>query len=146
MTRVRIARPGMTLVEVLVVVVILGLIAGTVAVGVSGALGKGKTEIARTRIGVISERLETYRLEHSAYPTTEQGLGALTTGSAKPTDTYFLRPDQLEDPWGRPFVLVVPGPDDFPYEVLTYGADGQRGGEGENADLSSTRLGETGGT
>lgn len=136
------ARRGMTLVEVLAVVVILGLLAGTLAISMSGAVGKGKREIAKTAIGLIQQKVETYRIEHGAWPGDDLGLAALGDGHADPSASYFLSRDQLLDPWGNPFYLLVPGPDGHPYEILSYGADGQPGGEGENADISSANLRE----
>ncbi|MFG0259460.1 MAG: type II secretion system protein GspG [Phycisphaerales bacterium JB041] len=134
----RAIRRGMTLVEVLAVVVILGLLAATLAVGFSGAFGKGKQELARAGIGQIVQRLETYYMDQSAWPDLDTGLRALT--DATPTRAYYLPPDSLLDPWDRPFVYITPGPDGHPYEVVTYGADGRLGGENENADLSSVGL------
>jgi len=128
----------MTLVEVLAVVVILGLLAGTLAIGFSGAFGKGKHELAKTGIGQIVGRLEVYYMDQSAWPDLDAGLRALT--EAAPTSAYYLPADNLHDPWDRPYVYITPGPEGHPYEVMSYGADGQPGGEGENADLSSVNL------
>jgi general secretion pathway protein G len=133
-------RRAMTLVEILAVVVILGLVAGTLLVGFSGSFGKAKHELAKTGIGLVVTQLEKYRLEHSAWPTNDQGLALITDGQAKPADPYYLNTGQLLDPWNRPYLYVLPGPDGHPYEVLTYGADGQPGGEAEDADISSVNL------
>lgn len=133
-------RLGMTLVEILAVVVILGLIAGTLLVGFSGSFGKAKHELAKSGIGIIASQLEKYRLEHSAWPSNDQGLSILTDGQARPTDSYYLNPGQLRDPWDRTYLYLTPGPDGHPYEILSYGADGQPGGEGENADITSVNL------
>ncbi|MEM8757509.1 MAG: type II secretion system protein GspG [Planctomycetota bacterium] len=137
---VAIKRAGMTLVEVLAVVVILGLLAGTLAVGFGGAFSKGKQELAKTGIGVVVGRLELYGLEHDRYPDTSTGLAALTDGVAEPTAAYYLGPDRLIDPWGNPYYLVVPGPDGHPYEVLSFGEDGVEGGSGPDADITSVNL------
>lgn len=134
------ARRGMTLVEVLAVVVILGLIATTLLVGFSGAFGKAKHELARSGIGLLVGKVEVYRIEHSAWPSNELGLSVLSQPHAQPAAAYFVTADQLLDPWGRPYHFVVPGPEGHPFEILSYGADGEPGGEGENADLSSTSL------
>jgi len=133
---------GMTLVEILAVVVILGLLAGVLAVGFSGSFGKAKREVAKTAIGQISQRLELYRLEKGAWPGNDVGLKALTEGYASPADSFYLEAGQLLDPWNRPFWFLTPGPGDLPYEVLSYGADGSPGGDGEDADLSSANLRE----
>ena len=129
----------MTLVEILAVVVILGLISGVLFVGFSGTFGKAKHELAKSGIGVVSQ-VEMYRIEKSPWPGNDVGLAVLTDGQAKPNDAYYLSPGQLLDPWDRPFLYVVPGPEGHPYEVLTYGADGQPGGDGENADICSSNL------
>lgn len=138
-------RRGMTLVEILAVVVILGLIAGTLAVGFSGAFGKGKHELARTQIGLLVGKVEAYRIDHDAWPDPATGLAVLSEGHASPSSAYFVPPDNLLDPWGNPYLLVVPGPSEYPYEVVSYGADGQPGGSGDNADLSSVHLRREGG-
>lgn len=133
-------RRGMTFVELLAVLVILGLVASVLTVSFAGRFAKGKREIARTQIAQLVQAVETYRLEHGDWPPVEQGLAALTTPIASPAAPYFLKPDQLNDPWNNPYALIVPGPDGYPYEIVTYGSDRQPGGEDEAADLSSTRL------
>ena len=132
---------GMTLVEILAVVVILGLIAGTLMVGFSGMFGQAKHDLARTGIGVVTGKIEAYRIQTGSWPSNELGLAALTNGEATPTDPYYLTNEQLTDPWNRPFYFIIPGPDGHPYEVGSYGADGEPGGDGENADISSASLG-----
>ena len=131
---------GMTLVEILAVVVLLGLLAGTLAIGFAGSFGKAKQELAKTGIGQIMQKLEVFYLETGKWPENEQGLRVLTEGMATPADPYFLEPDLLTDPWGNSFQYLNPGPELRPYEILCLGADGARGGEGENADISSARL------
>ncbi|MEM9373743.1 MAG: type II secretion system major pseudopilin GspG [Planctomycetota bacterium] len=133
-------RRGMTFVELLAVLVILGMIAGVLTVSFAGRFARGKREIARTQIAMITQAVETYRIEHGDWPPMEDGLAALTSPGASPTSAYFLKPEQIEDPWNRDYVFVAPGPDGYPFEVLTYGSDGQPGGEGESADLSSAAL------
>lgn len=137
---------GMTLVEILAVVVILGLIAGTLLIGFSGSFGKAKHELAKTGIGVVCKAIEMYRMEKQVWPSNDLGLAALSDGHAAPTSAYYLSRDQLLDPWNRPYLYVTPGPEGHPYEVLSYGADGQPGGEAgsENHDISSTNLGSRG--
>jgi general secretion pathway protein G len=140
----------MTLVEILAVVVILGLIAGTLLVGFSGTFGKAKHELAKSGIGVIVSKIEVYRIEKNVWPSNDQGLAVLSDGQAHPGASYYLSPDKLRDPWGRPYLYVCPGPDGHPYEVISYGADGQpgggtsgggtSGGGSEDADLSSVNL------
>ena len=119
---------GMTLIEIMVVLVILGLIASAVAVNVMGSLGEAKVKQARTDLHTLENCLDLYKIEKNRYPTTEEGLQALVTaGKCKAN---------LKDPWGNSYVYLNPGqvhPDSF--DIKSYGADGQPGGEGENADI-----------
>lgn len=132
----------MTLVEILAVVVILSLVAGTLLIGFSGSFGKAKHELAKSGIGIIAGQLEKYRLEKGSWPGNEIGLAVLTDGHATPSASYYLSPGQLMDPWKRRYLYVTPGPDGHPYEILSYGADGQPGGPptSEDADISSVNL------
>jgi general secretion pathway protein G len=133
---------AMTLVEILAVVVILGLVAGTLLMGFSGAFGKAKHELAKSGIGVIVSKIELYKIEVGHWPDNDLGLAALSDGHAVPTVSYYLSHDKLTDPWGKPYLYITPGPSGHPFEVITYGADGQPGGESgsEDADLSSVNL------
>ena len=134
---------GMTLVEVLAVVVILGLLAGTLVIGFSGAFGKARHELAKSGIGVIVSRIELYKLDHGQWPGNDTGLAALSDGNAQPTAAYYLSRDQLLDPWGHEYQYISPATGGHPYEVLSLGADGQLGGENEDADVSSLNMRET---
>ncbi|TVQ55021.1 MAG: type II secretion system protein GspG [Phycisphaerales bacterium] len=136
------ARRGLTLVEILAVVIILGLLAATLVVGFSGSFGKARHEIARSNIGIIVSKLETYRMHHGNWPSNDVGLKALSDGYANPSAAYYLGPGSLIDPWGNPYLYVTPGPDGHPYEVLSYGADGQPGGTPgtEDEPISSVNL------
>jgi general secretion pathway protein G len=133
---------GMTLVEILAVVVILGLVAGTLLVGFSGSFGKAKHELAKSGIGIVVSQLEKYRLERGTWPSNDLGLAVLTDGQATPNTAFYLNPGQLLDPWDRQYLYVTPGRNGHPYEVLSYGADGQPGGPAgsEDADISSVNL------
>ncbi len=133
------ARQGMTLVEVLAVVVILGLLAGTLAVGFSGAFGESRTELARTGVSIVKERVEMYQLSTGQLPSPSEGLSVLT-GSNAVGRSYELTRDQLVDPWGREYLYIAPAADGSAFEIVTYGADGQPGGTGENRDISSRNL------
>lgn len=133
-------RLGMTLVEVLAVVVILGLLASILLMGFSSTFGRAKTELAKTNIGVIVGKIELYRIEKSAFPTNDVGLKVLTDGQATPAASYYLSTDKIIDPWGRAYLYMAPGPNGLPFEVVTLGADGQAGGDGEDTDVSSAAL------
>ncbi|HTP51070.1 MAG TPA: type II secretion system major pseudopilin GspG [Anaeromyxobacteraceae bacterium] len=124
----RAAARGMTLIEILVVITILGLIAAAVAVNVVGQLGEAKIKQARTDLHTLENCLDLYKIDKGRYPTTEEGLQAVVAaGKCKP---------RLKDPWQHEYVYLYPGvvhPDGF--DLKSYGADGQPGGEGENADI-----------
>lgn len=128
---------AMTLVEILAVVVILGLLAVTLTVGITGKMGKARGEIAKTQIAQIVAQIQTYQLDKRALPKAGEGLTVLTAPLAAPTAAYYLEPGKLLDPWGNPYLYVVPGPAGHPFEVVSYGSDGQPGGTGEAADQSS---------
>jgi general secretion pathway protein G len=130
----RAAERGMTLIEILVVLVILSLIATAVAVNVVGRAAQARTDRAKTDVQrIASDGIEAFKVMRGRYPSTEEGLKLLI-------DEKFLKPNaeggKLHDPWGRDYVYLMPGqahPDAF--DVKSYGADGQPGGEGENADI-----------
>ncbi len=132
-------RRGMTLVEVLAVVVILGLLAGTLAVGFSGAFGESRVELARTGVTIIKERVEMYDVSTGSLPSPSEGLTVLT-GPDAIGKSYELTQDQLTDPWGRTYLYISPAADGSEFEIVSYGADGQPGGTGENQDISSRNL------
>ena len=131
------SRSGMTLIEVLAVVVILGLLAVTLTVGISAKLGKAKREICKTQIAEIVSQIQAYQLMKRAVPTSAQGLQVL---SSDPASIYFLDAEKLKDPWGNTYRYLVPGPNGLPFEVTSLGSDNQPGGEGEAADVTSAKL------
>jgi len=133
-------RRAMTFVELLAVLVILGLVAGVFTVGIAGKFNQSKRELAKSQIGIIDGQVQAYYMKNNAWPPSDKGLMVLTTPEATPSSAYFLKPDQLMDSWNNSFYIIVPGPDGYPYEIVSYGADGQPGGVDENADLSSLHL------
>ena len=134
------ARRAMTFVELLAVLVILGLVAGVFTVGIAGKFNQSKRELTKSQIGIIDAQVQAYYTQKSAWPPSDKGLMVLTTPETMPSSAYFLKPDQLIDSWNNSFYIIVPGPDGHPYEIVSYGADGQPGGTEENADLSSLHL------
>ncbi|MHC5349320.1 type II secretion system major pseudopilin GspG [Metapseudomonas furukawaii] len=129
---------GFTLLELLVVLVVLGLLAGIVAPKYFNQLGKSETRVARAQIEGLVKALDIYRLEVGRYPSTEQGLTALV---AAPTDEPrwagpYLQKGVPQDPWGRAYVYRSPG-ENGDFDLLTLGKDGQPGGDGENAEVTS---------
>ena len=130
----RAAERGMTLIEILVVMVILSLIATAVAVNVVGRASQARVDRAKTDVQrIASDGIEAFKVMRGRYPTTEEGLKLLV-------EEKFLKPNNdkgtVTDPWGKEYIYLYPGqahPDGF--DVKSYGADGQPGGEGENADI-----------
>lgn len=134
-------RAGFSLVEIMVVLVIIGLLAGIVAVNVRGHMIRGQQETARVEIAKIADALETYYSIHSRYPTNEEGIEALATSSDRMPEP--LLKSVPTDPWGERYQYNRPGRDQQPYEVLTLGGDGREGGEGVDADLGTWNLDES---
>jgi general secretion pathway protein G len=138
-SRFRRAEGGFTLIELLVVVAILALLIGLVAPAVIHTLGSTKHKIAEQSIARIGGILDIYRLDVGSYPTTQQGLAALNN---KPSNVagwngpYVKDEAGLKDPWGRPYQYRNPSQrPGHPYDLISLGADGKLGGEGEDADL-----------
>jgi general secretion pathway protein G len=134
-------RPGFTLLELIVVIVVLGLLAGLVAPQIFGRLGEAKDVAARTQMSLIGTALDNYRLDNGVYPTTAQGLQALRERPASgiPAPNWrgpYLRKDVPLDPWNRPYIYHSPGErNPNGYDLTTLGRDGRAGGTGEDADL-----------
>jgi general secretion pathway protein G len=128
---------GFTLLELLVVIVIIGLLAGYVAPRYFAQEGKSKIQVARAQIDSFEKALDQYRLDIGRYPTTEQGLAALNTRpSNEPKwNGPYLRKAVPNDPWDRQYVYRMPG-EKGEYDLLSLGKDGQPGGAGEDADIS----------
>lgn len=129
---------GFTLLELLVVVVIIGLLAGIVAPRYFGQVGKSEVNVARAQIDALEKALDQYRLDVGRYPNTELGLKALVERPASEPKWLgpYLRKDVPLDPWGRPYLYKVPG-EKGEFDLLSFGKDGQPGGTGENADLTN---------
>ncbi|MCK4873340.1 MAG: type II secretion system major pseudopilin GspG [Phycisphaerales bacterium] len=131
-------RGGFTLVELLAVVVILSLLITTVLFTMRSTVGEAKSKIAQTRIGVICNAIEMFAISNGHLPTAEEGLDILTQAPMGQSQGY-LKQAQLLDPWDNRFLYQIPG-QLSEYEVYSYGADAQPGGEGENSDVSSEDL------
>ncbi|MFL6574825.1 MAG: type II secretion system major pseudopilin GspG [Burkholderiales bacterium] len=127
---------GFTLLELLVVIVIIGLLAGYVAPRYFGQVGKSEVQVARAQLDSLEKALDQYRLDTRHYPTAEQGLDALVN---KPTNEAswsgpYLKKAVPADPWGHPYVYHVPGARGE-YDLYSLGRDGKPGGNGEDADI-----------
>jgi general secretion pathway protein G len=133
------SRQGFTLVELLVVLAILGLLAGLVGPQVMKFLGSSKTKTAALQIEDLSATLDLYRLEVGRYPSTSEGLEALVSdpGNAPNWNGPYLKKGQVpKDPWGNDYQFRAPG-ENGPFDIWSLGADGQEGGEGDNKDIKS---------
>jgi len=130
---------GFTLLELLVVLVILGLLAGLIGPQVMKHVGSSKSKTAYLQIEELGTALELYRLEVDAYPSTEQGLAVLVhkpAGVEKWNGPYLRKPLVPRDPWGRDYRYRQPG-EHGAFDLYSLGADDAQGGEGENADVAS---------
>ena len=131
---------GFTLIEMLVVLVIIGLLAGLVGPKLFGKVDSSKVQTAQTQVKMLKGALESMRLDIGRFPTTEDGLALLNT---QPKDDQtrsrwrgpYLDDDVPLDPWGTPYQYSVPGSNNQPFALYSLGADGKRGGEGADADV-----------
>ena len=134
---------GFTLIELMVVIVILGILAGLIIPRIMGRPDEARRAKARLQMESIETSLKLYRLDSGSYPSTEQGLKALVE---LPTTTplprnwrqggYLEKRQVPKDPWGNPYVYSSPGTHGD-YDLSSYGADGEPGGEGANRDVNS---------
>jgi general secretion pathway protein G len=137
--RMNVLQIGFTLIELMVVLVIIGVLAALIVPNVLNRADDARITAARTDVGNLMQALKLYRLDNQQYPSAEQGLAALIT---KPTTGFVptnWKPylDKLpKDPWGRAYQYMNPGLKGE-VDVMSFGADGQAGGEGKNADIGS---------
>jgi len=135
---------GFTLIEIMVVVAILGLLITIVGVNFMGNVDKARQTKAMAQIKNLEAALDLYQLDNSVYPTTEQGFKALVekpsvgeTPCCWREGGYLHNTNQVPlDPWKHEYVFISPGAKG-PYDIVSYGADGQPGGEGKNADITN---------
>ncbi|MGK5013422.1 type II secretion system major pseudopilin GspG [Janthinobacterium lividum] len=130
---------GFTLLELLVVIVIIGLLAAYVGPKYFAQLGKSEVTVAKAQIEAFEKSLDTYRLDVGRYPTTEEGLAALLVAPPAAGTRWngpYLKKAVPLDPWGHAYQYRAPG-SKGEYDIVSMGKDGQAGGSGENADISS---------
>lgn len=138
---------GFTLIEIMVVVIILGLLAGLVLPRIMGQEEEARIKTTRTQIRALENALDSFKLDNGFYPSTDQGLEALIkkpeTGRipTKWREGGYLKPARIpKDAWGRDFIYISPGNEGRDYEIISYGPDGEPGGEGKNADIESWNI------
>ena len=145
-TSKRINNRGFTLIELMVVIVILGILAGLIVPRIMGRPDEARQMKAKIQIESIETALKLYKLDNGSYPGTEQGLQALVeqpTSGNIPTKWreggYLERGKLPKDPWGNDFVYLSPGVHGE-HDIISYGADGVPGGEGKNMDINSWEI------
>ncbi len=129
---------GFTLLELLVVLVIIGLLAGYVGPRFFAQIGKSEVKTATAQIDALSKALDQFRLDTGHYPSSEAGLDALWVKPADETRWWgpYLRKAPPKDPWGRDYQYKSPG-EHGDYDLFSLGKDGREGGDGENQDITS---------
>jgi len=130
------ANAGFTLLELLVVMVIIGLLAGYVGPKYFAQIGKSEVKTAKAQIDALGKALDQYRLDTGHYPTTEQGLAALNSAPSDEPKWQgpYLQKTVPNDPWGKPYQYKYPG-EHGEFDLWSFGKDGQAGGNDEFADV-----------
>ncbi len=133
---------GFSLIEILVVLMIIGLLTAVVAINVLPSQDRARIDKAQTDIRILEQALELYRLDMFSYPSEQEGLKALIEkpSNNKFSDRYrqggYIRKLEL-DPWGNDYLYEKPGKNNNPFEIISLGADGRKGGEGLDKDISN---------
>jgi general secretion pathway protein G len=137
---------GFTLIELMVVIVILGVLAGLIVPRIMGRPDEARQLKAKMQIESLETALKLYKLDNGAYPSTDQGLEALVMAPETPPvprkwreGGYLEKGKVPVDPWGNTFVYLSPGVHDD-YDISSYGADGISGGDGKNADINNWEI------
>ena len=140
MKRIRRTRKGFTLIELMVVIMIIAMLGVFVAPNLMSRLRRAKTDLAKPRMTVIENALKQFELDCGRLPDdSDNGLQALITAPPELEEKWngpYLKQSQLLDPWGNPYVYLPGGQANVgSFDIISYGADGQEGGEGDNADI-----------
>ncbi len=132
------SQSGFTLIEIMVVIVILAIFAGLVVPKVVGQSDKARVKTTETALATVSNALDMYKIDNSRYPTTAQGLDALTTPPADAKnypEGGYIKGGYPTDGWDNELQYVAPGSEGRVYDLFSLGADGQQGGESQDADI-----------
>lgn len=131
-------RHGFTIIEVIVIVVIIGVLAAVIAPRLFSRVGQSRQSVARSNAATLANAVRLYFNDHGK---PEAGSTLSILWEKPPTlaegawEPYVESPEALIDPWGNPFILVIPGQKNFDFDIVSYGKDGQPGGDGEDADI-----------
>jgi general secretion pathway protein G len=133
-------RRAFTMVEAIVIIVILGIIAAVVAPRLLSRIGQGKQSVAKANAASLATAMKTFMVDYGRTPETGTPITVLIDRPSDMAESGWHGPyvdsaDALNDPWGRPFILLIPGQKNHDFDIISYGADGQAGGDGENADI-----------
>jgi len=136
---------GFTLIEILVVLIIITILAGFVGMNVLRKPGEARVTAAKMQIKTLQAAVKLYHAEQNRFPTQSQGLNALVRKPTfapipknYPAGGYLDAREMPTDPWGEEYVFLIPGRNEELFEIISYGSDGEPGGEGDAADLSSS--------
>ena len=130
-SKLRSARRGFTLLEIIVVVTIIALLATLIAPRLLNRIGQAKTAVAKAEVAEIAKQVQLFCVDNGlTRPSDDFELAMLTSGAA-----IYLKASDLTDPWGNEYLIIVPGEHNPDFDVISYGADGAPGGEGDNADV-----------
>jgi len=147
MKRKDMRRAGFSFIEIIVVMVIIAILAGVVTVNVLHKPAEAKISAAKMQLQQLRTAVEMYAAEQGHVPTQEQGLEALVhktplppVPERYPQGGYLNSGSVPQDPWKHPYVYLVPGRSNETFEIISYGSDGEPGGTGDAADLSSSNL------
>jgi len=135
-------RAGFTLIEIMAVVLIIGLLSTLVGIAIFPQIDKSRVNAARAQLKMLDAALETFRMDSARFPTTDQGLEALIMEPADARNYQsggYLRERRLpDDPWGNPYLYESPGQNNpHAYDIWSWGADGEAGGSGVDADIGN---------
>jgi general secretion pathway protein G len=136
----RVKAKAFTLIEFLVVITIIGILATMIVPRFLGKIGKTKQSVAKGNIGILEVKVLEFHTDCERLPTSQEGLKALIQQPSDVGDKWkgpYVKEKDIIDPWGQEFLYESPGRHNKDFDIFTYGADGQEGGENENADIGN---------